>query len=60
MFINLFILSIFKYLFKILEITVFKASFFKAVLHSNRKNETHLGSYELKQEVKYVIKEIQK
>lgn len=40
--------------------TVYKTSFLKAVLHSNRKNKTHLGIYELKQEVKHVIKEIQK
>ena len=40
--------------------TVYKAPFLKAVLHSNRKNKTHLGIYELKQEVKHVIKEIQK
>ena len=39
---------------------MYKASFLKAVLHSNGRNETHIGYLRLKQEVNHAIKEIKK
>ena len=40
--------------------TVYKASFLKAVLYSNGRNETYIGYLRLKQEVNHAIKEIKK